>query len=149
MTIMEQFAGDRCVTDEVLRVYTNGKRYLEYTVYRGMQFPEPLLQVGGIIEEWHGCTHWSVNLDIAINFSDNSEVCDEYYDEVYDTYGEDTFVPVVFVMNECVGYELFRDLDNSELASEMEVTIIGSNFIIDSVENMGKFKLVTVRCDNL
>lgn len=144
------FAGSREYTPLFMEHYKNSLQNVEH-IYRGMPFPKHLLRSGYIIEEWHGSTHWSTDKDVAIQFTEDY-INEEYEAEIYEEIGldfdadEEVFVKVVLCMKNAKGYELYKDLERlgDNLAKEKEVTIIGENHAILSINKIDDVYFVEV-----
>lgn len=124
-------------------------------IYRGLYLPKEWLSSGFIIEEWTGSTHWTRSESVAKRFSTSMDGEDFILE-----YGEDKglynlseilplFEPVILVMNQTVrsldlgnyldlleqeGYDVGNHFLSGE-NDEQEVSVIGYDFRIDSVEH--------------
>ena len=124
-------------------------------IYRGLYLPKEWLYSGFVIEEWNGSTHWSKSESVAKRFSTSMDGEDFMLE-----YGEDKgfyslseilslFEPVILVLNQAVcSLDLGNYLDLLEQEGfdvgslflsgkndEQEVSVIGYDFRIDSVEH--------------
>lgn len=92
-------------------------------LYRGLPFPLKQLEVGNIIEEWGGSTHWSYNEGVALDFASNCCGNDE--------------VPLVLYAKGLKGFDIAPYLESTEVydeyAHEEEVTVVGKDFKILSI----------------
>lgn len=135
-----------------------------YSIYRGLYLPKEWLCSGFVIEEWTGSTHWTKSESVAKRYSTSMDGEDFMLE-----YGEDKglynlseilplFEPVILVMNQSVrSLDLGNYLDLLEKEGydvgshflsgkndEQEVSVIGYDFRIDSVENKEGQCYVTV-----
>lgn len=124
-------------------------------IYRGLYLPKEWLSSGFVIEEWTGSTHWTRSESVAKRFSTSMDGEDFILE-----YGEDKglynlseilplFEPVILVQNQIIqSLDLGKYLDlleqngydvGSHFLSgkndEQEVSIVGYDFRIDSVEH--------------
>ena len=136
MNFIDEFLGSRCITDEVKSFFEENAKPLDDRIYRGLPFPYPMIKVGAMIDEWHNCSHWSLERDIADKFAVDyiNEDYSEEVQELFDMSEEELFVPMVMVLDECPKViEMYKF--TKEFSNEKEITVVGYNFEITSIES--------------
>lgn len=146
--ILEDFAGGRIITDETLEIFDKNAQPIKDTIYRGYQLRKNILKPGLILEEWNGSSHWSINFQIARNFSrDIESINDAYAEEIADELNiseieaRNLFVPVILKMNGVSKgirlYELLEELPlKTAFEKEKEITTIGINTSVINVKKV-------------
>lgn len=146
--ILEDFAGGRIITEETLEIFDKNTQPIKNTLYRGYQLPINILKPGLILEEWNGSSHWSINFQIARNFSRDIEgINDAYAEEIADELNiseneaRSLFVPVILKMNGVSKgirlYELLSELPfKTVFEKEKEITTLGINTTVVHVEKV-------------
>ena len=152
------FAGGRFLTPAISKYFDENMKDLKGEFYRGMLFPVHRIKKGEILEEWHQCGHWSLDINQAAKFAYDNYINDEYYEELCDEIGKENvkFVPVVFKTDEITGVELYKLLeqyDSDEIRAygeEKEITTIGFDCVMtddlkEEETTYGKVLLINVK----
>ena len=146
--ILEDFAGGRIITEETLEIFDKNAQPIKNTLYRGYQLPINILKPGLILEEWNGSSHWSINFQIARNFSRDIEGINDAYAEeianelnISENEARNLFVPVILKMNGVSKgirlYELLSELPfKTVFEKEKEITTLGINTTVVHVEKV-------------
>lgn len=138
------FAGGRFFTPAISDYFDKNMKTLEGEFFRGMMFPIHKIKQGEILEEWHECGHWSLDIEQAAKFAYDGYINEEYYGELCDEIGKENvnFVPVIFKTNKITGVELYKLLEQYEsedirkFIKEKEITTIGFDCVIQSFEKV-------------
>ena len=64
--------GEKLFDENELKPYM--LNHCRFTLYRGLLLPTSELKVGGVIEQWGACSHWTANIHVALSFT---KVCDK------------------------------------------------------------------------
>lgn len=130
---LEWFAGSREWNEHVAKLHNELQENISCELYRGLPYQEHLINEGTIIEEWYGSSHWTIDKDIAANFSRDyisegliEEIIEERNiteDEAYEL-----FVPLILHMDNAVGVPLYKYVPAFE--HEKEINIHGKNFVL-------------------
>lgn len=130
------FLGSRCLTDSLKDQLLALEKDIDGILYRGLSFPKQLLKVGCIIDEWYGSSHWTPDVNVAIDFS-LDYINEDYIEELQEELGaEVNVVQVVLWSKDIKGIEVYKiieALDKTDFLDEKEVTVIGYNFEIRSI----------------
>lgn len=142
--LMEEFIGGRSLCTYVWNKIVESLEQIPDTIYRGMPLPKHLLKKGYILEEWYGMSHWSLDFNIARNFSREECFSEDYISDIAeelnmsfdDAY--DTFVPVI-IKTDGVDfglrtYKIANNYKSTQIyANELEITTFGIDSIINNV----------------
>ena len=137
--LFSDFIGGRILPPDFRTFLIANSKPIASILYRGMTYPKHLLKEGAVIEEWYGSTHWSFSEDVAKRFS-KDYINEDYKEDLIEELGKGNvdFVSLVLTISGIEGvdmapflkeYDLFDDFSN-----EQEVTVIGKNFRIKSIE---------------
>lgn len=133
---LSYFLGSRCLSDSLKNRLTDLEKNIDKILYRGLSFPKQLLKVGCIIEEWYGSSHWTPDINVAIDFS-LDYINEDYIEELQEELGvEVNVVQVVLWSKDIKGIEVYKiieALDKTDFLDEKEVTVIGYNFEIINI----------------
>lgn len=163
--ILKSFIGGRLVSNEFLNYAKTRMEILDKKVYRGLPLTETALDVGYIIKEWHGSSHWSLDFNISRKIFANPKefditISEDYREELSEKYDIsyektlDLFVPVIMEMEEPIPifptYKVTKEYKSLEpWTKEQEVTTIGFDFRITEVQekedSLGKYFRVKVQ----
>lgn len=146
--ILEDFAGEGIITEETLEIFDKNTQLIKNTLYRGYQLPINILKPRLILKEWNGSSHWSINFQVARNFSRDIEgINDAYAEEIANELNipeyeaRNLFVPVILKMNGVSKgirlYELLAELPfKTVFEKEKEITTIGIDTTVIHVEKV-------------
>lgn len=134
----ERFLGCRDLSSDLEKFMKEREQSLEGKFFRGLPFPTHLLKVGAVIEEWHGSTHWTLDEKVAQGFA-NDYMNECYYEELQEELGvEDVdYEYLVLVTEKLQGvesYKLLKELNINGYEREQEITVLGKDFVIESIE---------------
>lgn len=142
------FLGSRCLTDSLKERLICFEKNIDKTLYRGLPFPKQLLKVGNVIEEWYGSSHWSPDKSVAIDFS-NDYINEDYVEELQEELGECIdMIPIVLWSDNIIGietYKIMQQLNGNEFINEKEITVIGYDFEIISIDLKDNINWVKVK----
>lgn len=148
---LNEFLGSRELSSQLKKHLLSLREPLACVLHRGMSFPVHLLKIGGILEEWHGSSHWSKDFEVALGFANDGFVNSDYLDDLVESLEEDKdllrkynaveafdlFKKVVFRLTtntEAIDvHKLVVDFNLADWLHEQEVTFIGTNFIMTNI----------------
>ena len=135
---LERFLATRDINQELESYLKEHERLIRKTLYRGLPFPLHLLKEGAVVEEWNGSTHWTIDEKVARGFADDY-INEDYYEELQEELGVDEvdFACLVLVIEDLEGIEiaqLIKEHGIQGYLKEKEVTAIGKDFVIQSIE---------------
>jgi len=146
---LDNFLGSRELCSDLRLYLMSLEKPVEKILYRGMNYPTNLLAVGKVVEEWHGSTHWSKKIKIAKRFAFDPYINDDLLKELsQDEYllrennvscASELFKPIVLRLKESKKaidiHKITKKYKKLEKwRKEKEVTFIGSDFMIESIE---------------
>lgn len=139
---LEYFAGSRDMSNTIYSLLKTYEEKLTGVFFRGMPFPKHRLKVGEIVEEWHGCSHWSIDKAVALNFAIiniNGYINEDYYQELSNELGEENvdFKQVLFIADNLKGVKLYEVLEKyniNNFIDEKEITTMDMDFVITSIK---------------
>lgn len=137
--IFSDFIGGRILPPDLRDFLMANRKPISCVLYRGMSYPKHLLKEGTVIEEWYGSTHWSYSEDVARGFS-KDYINEDYQEDLIEELGEDNveFISLVLLGKDIEGVDMAPFLKEYDLVNdfgnEQEVTVIGKNFRIESIE---------------
>ena len=146
---LEAFVSSGALRPELKGYFVDNLKDIEGTVYRGLPFPLHLLRVGGVIEDWNGCDHWTLDITTAKSFSE-SYADEDYAWGLIRKHGEANveFVKTILTCDNIRGVELYKLLQENSiqgLDAELEITTIDSRYTIIAVTENDGYYFVKVR----
>lgn len=149
--LIEQFIGGRFISKDINDIIEPLIEPISDSLYRGMMLPIHILKDNLILDEWYGMSHWSLDFNIARNFSLEYCQSDSYIDEVADSLGIDTdeacdlFVPTIIKMDGVsFGLRTYKLASKYSLTKvfvkEQEITTFGIDCIISRIEKCSDVK---------
>lgn len=149
---LNEFLGSRELNSQLEKHLLSLREPLSCVLHRGMSFPVHLLKIGGVLDEWHGSSHWSKDFEVALGFATDGYVNSDYLDDLIEEIehdkdllskynaesASDLFKEVVFRLTtntEAIDvHKLALELNLTEWLNEQEVTFIGTDFIITELQ---------------
>lgn len=139
---LDDFLGARLLTNGLRSFLKPLQSERHSPLYRGMLFPKPFLKEGATLEEWHGSSHWSKDIDVSIGFAYDGYINEDYCDELEEEHGfqdaKSLFVPVVFRLKTSTKgidiHSMIEDIQElSHWHKEQEVSFIGQDFVMGEI----------------
>lgn len=134
---LDDFLGGRLLPDSLRNRLIHLEKNIEEVVYRGLPFPKQLLKAGCIIEEWNGSSHWSIDKNVALDFSIDY-MNEEYVEELEKKLNKKIeMIRLVLYCEDIKGIETYNILnsinENNVFFREKEVSVIGYDFIVEEI----------------
>lgn len=145
---LSYFLVSRCLSGSLKNRLKDLERDIDKIIYRGLPFPRQLLRVGCIVEEWFGSSHWTPDINVAIDFS-LDYINEDYIEELQEELGgEIDVIQMVLWSKDIKGVEVYKimeSLNKDDFAEEKEITVIGYNFVVKNIEKNNDIYFVEVK----